>query len=246
MTTDTKTELLRYKLLHQRYDYDMEVYNLIAYGELSNEISRIDELSFSFMVELENEKITPIQFLVYMNEFVRYMKLYFYNMATFQVSLREIVKENKEELNALLDCKCDVPYNCFGIRKNENIKECCYKLIIASFIKNAKYVPVIKTILDDNHIELKEVKDYSLKESEQVLNLLSDIVFSQRGRGITMELFESIESNLKEHLERKSKSKSKKYTIEDYKNRYIDSYIKNYERMFKAYNVRKKYLRYFI
>lgn len=246
MTTDTKTELLRYKLLHQRYDYDMEVYNLIAYGELSNEISRIDELSFSFMVELENEKITPRQFLVYMNEFVRYMKLYFYNMATFQVSLREIVKENKEELNALLDCKCDDPYNCFGIRKNENIKECCYKLIIASFIKNAKYVPIIKTILDDNHIELKEVKDYSLKESEQVLNLLSDIVFSQRGRGITMELFESIESGLKEHLERKSKSKSKKYTIEDYKNRYIDSYIKNYERMFKAYDVRKKYLRYFI
>lgn len=246
MTTDTKTELLRYKLLHQRYDYDMEVYNLIAYGELSNEISRIDELSFSFMVELENEKITPRQFLVYMNEFVRYMKLYFYNMATFQVSLREIVKENKEELNALLDCKCDDPYNCFGIRKNENIKECCYKLIIASFIKNAKYVPIIKTILDDNHIELKEVKDYSLKDSEQVLNLLSDIVFSQRGRGITMELFESIESSLKEHLERKSKSKSKKYTIEDYKNRYIDSYIKNYERMFKAYNIRKKYLRYFI
>ena len=167
-------------------------------------------------------------------------------MATFQVSLREIVKENKEELNTLLDCKCDDPYNCFGIRKNENIKECCYKLIIASFIKNAKYVPIIKTILDDNHIQLKEVKDYSLKESEQVLNLLSDIVFSQRGRGITMELFENIESSLKEHLERKSKSKSKKYTIEDYKNRYIDSYIKNYERMFKAYNVRKKYLRYFI
>jgi hypothetical protein len=79
MKIDTKTELLRYKLLHQRYDYDMEVYNLVAYGELSNEISRIDELSFSFMVELENEKITPKQFLIYINEFVRYMKLYFYN-----------------------------------------------------------------------------------------------------------------------------------------------------------------------
>lgn len=35
MKIDTKTELLRYKLLHQRYDYDMEVYNLVAYGELS-------------------------------------------------------------------------------------------------------------------------------------------------------------------------------------------------------------------
>lgn len=245
MTLDTKTELLRYKLLNQRYEYDMEVYNLIAYGELNNEISRIDELSFSFMVELENEKITSRQFLIYMNEFVRYMKLYFYNMATFQVSLSEIVKENKEELNALLDCKCDDPYNCFGIKKNERIKECCYKLIIASFVKNAKYIPIIKTILDENHIKLKEVKDYTLNESEKILNLLSDIVFAQRGRGITMELFENIDSNLKEHLERKSKSKSKKYTIEDYKNRYIDSYIKNYEKMFKAYNVRKKYLRYF-
>lgn len=246
MTIDTKTELLRYKLLHQRYDYDMEVYNLVAYGELSDEISRIDELSFSFMVDLENEKITPRQFLVYINEFVRYMKLYFYNMATFQVSLRVIVRGNKEELNVLLDCKCDDPYNCFGIKNNEKIKECCYKLIIASFIKNADYVPIIKTILDENSIKLKEVKDYNLKESEKILNLLSDIVFAQRGRGITMELFESIDTNLKEHLERKSKSKSKKYTIEDYKKRYIDSYIKNYEKIFKAYNIRKKYLRYFI
>ena len=58
-----------------------------------------------------------------------------------------------------------------------------------------------------------------------------------------MELFENIDINLKEYLERKSKSK--KYTIEDYRNRYIDSYIKNYEKMFKAYNIRKKYLRYF-
>lgn len=245
MTLDTKTELLRYKLLNQRYEYDMEVYNLIAYGEMNNEISRIDELSFSFMVELENEKITSRQFLVYINEFVRYMKLYFYNMATFQVSIKEIVKENKEELNNLLSCKCDDPYNCFGIKNNKDIKECCYKLIIASFIKNAQYVPTIKTILDDNHIKLKEVKDYTLKESEKILNLLSDIVFAQRGRGITMELFESIDTNLKEYLERKSKSESKKYTIEDYRNRYIDSYIKNYEKMFKAYNIRKKYLRYF-
>ncbi len=246
MTLDTKTELLRYKLLHQRYDYDIDVYNLVAYGELNNEISRIDELSFSFMVELENEKITPRQFLIYINEFVRYMKLYFYNMATFQFSLREIIRGNKEELNDLLDCKCDDPYNCFGIKKNNNIKECCYKLIIASFIKNAKYVPTLKTILEENHIKLKEVKDYTLKESEKILNLLSDIVFAQRGRGITMELFENIDTHLKEHLERKAKSKSKKYTLEDYKNRYIDSYIKNYERMFKAYNVRKKYLKHFI
>lgn len=246
MTLDTKTELLRYKLLNQRYEYDMEVYYLIIYGELNNEISRIDDLSFSFMVDMENEKITARQFLVYMNEFVRYMKLYFYNMATFQVSIKEIIKKNKKELNDLLSCKCDDPYNCFGIKKNDDIKECCYKLIIASFIKNAKYVPTIKTFLEENRIKLKEVNDYTLKESERILNLLSDIVFSQRGRGITMELFESIDTNLKEHLERKSKSKSKKYTIEDYKNRYIDSYIKNYERMFKAYNIRKKYLKYFI
>lgn len=246
MTLDTKTELLRYKLLHQRFDYDMEIYNLITYGEMNNEISRIDELSYSFVIELEKEKITARQFLVYMNEFVKYMKLYFYNMATFQFSIREIVKRNKKELNDLLSCKCDDPYNCFGIKNNYNIKEYCYKLIIASFIKNAKYIPAIKIILEENHIQLKKITDYTLKESEKILNLLSDIVFAQRGRGITMELFENIDINLKEHLQRKSKSKSKKYTIEDYKNLYIDSYIKNYERIFKAYNVRKKYLKHFI
>lgn len=246
MTIDTKIELLRYKLLHQRFDYDMEIYNLLTYGKMNNEISKIDELSFSFMVEPEKEKITARQFLIYMNEFIRYMKISFFNMTPFQVVLNEIISSSKEELNDLLNYKCDDSYAFYGIKKDANIKEKIYKLIISNFIRNAKYIKSIEIILNDNNIKLKDIKDYNLKESEKILNLLSDIVFSQRGRGIVMDLFENIEDHLKVHLERKSKCKGKKYTIDDYKNRYINSYIKNYDKIFKSYNTRKKYLRYFI
>ena len=67
-----------------------------------------------------------------------------------------------------------------------------------------------------------------------------------RGRGAIMFLFENIEVNLSEYLKRKSKSKSKKYTLEDFKNKYINDRTKEYAKIFKVYNNKKKYLRYFL
>lgn len=72
------------------------------------------------------------------------------------------------------------------------------------------------------------------------------MVFCMRGRGASTFLSENIKVSLTEYLKRKSKSKSKKYTLEDFKNRYINDKTEEYTKIFKAYNNKKKYLKYFL
>ena len=238
MTINTKIELLKYKLLHQNFDYEIEIYSLLENVKINDLVSKIDDLSFSFQVEPEKDKITAQHFLICMNELVKYMKFYFYNMLTFQVCLKEIVNGSKKELNDLLNVKETKYFN--------NNRENIYKLIISNFIKNAKYISSIKNVLEDNNINLKELNNYNFQETETILNLLSNIVLSQRGRGLVSILFTNIDDHLKEYLERKAKVNSKKYSISDYKNKYLDSYINNYNKIFKIYNSKKKYLKYFV
>lgn len=238
MTINTKIELLKYKLLHQNFDYEIEIYSLLENVKINDLVSKIDDLSFSFQVEPEKDKITAQHFLICMNELVKYMKFYFYNMLTFQVCLKEIVNGSKKELNDLLNVKETKYFN--------NNRENVYKLIISNFIKNAKYISSIKNVLEDNNINLKELNNYNFQETETILNLLSNIVLSQRGRGLVSILFTNIDDHLKEYLERKAKVNSKKYSISDYKNKYLDSYINNYNKIFKIYNSKKKYLKYFV
>ena len=142
MTINTKIELLKYKLLHQNFDYEIEIYSLLENVKINDLVSKIDDLSFSFQVEPEKDKITAQHFLICMNELVKYMKFYFYNMLTFQVCLKEIVNGSKKELNDLLNVKETKYFN--------NNRENVYKLIISNFIKNAKYISSIKNVLEDN------------------------------------------------------------------------------------------------
>ncbi len=83
MKLEVKKELLRYKILHQRLGYNLEVLDLI--NPLENEIERIDEKSFSFNIEAENNNITAMRFLKYMDEYVDCMKTYFHNITPFHV-----------------------------------------------------------------------------------------------------------------------------------------------------------------
>lgn len=243
MTLEVKKELLRYKILHQRLGYNLEVLDLI--NPLENEIERIDEKSFSFNVEVENNSITAMRFLKYMDEYVDCMKSYFYNMTPLHCILKETLKGNDSEISSLLNCLGGDDY-LYNVSKDSIIQENIYKLIICNFIKNANYIPLIEDFLIENKIKLKKINDYTLKESKEILNLLSDIVFCMRGRGASMFLFENIEVNLSEYLKRKSKSKSKKYTLDDFKNKYVNDRIEEYAKIFKAYNNKKKYLRYFL
>lgn len=245
MSIDEKVELLRYKLLHQRYEYEMDIYYLL-HSVLYAEVDRIEEQSFSFRVIPKGNKITARQFLVYTNEFIKCMKRYFTNIIPFEHIIKEIISGNRKELNDLFDCQCDDPYLCYDVKEDKKIRECIYKLIIGNFIKNVKFIPQIEPFLKENDIPLKELTDYNLEESEEILKLLSDITFSQRGRGNTIDLFKNIENNLQDHLKYKSRSKSKKYTLKDFEEKYINGYIDSYSKMFKSFTNKKKYLKYFL
>lgn len=243
MKLEIKKELLRYKILHQRLGYNLEVLDLIT--PLENEIERIDEKSFSFNIESEGNNITAMRFLKYMDEYVDCVKLYFYNTTSLHCVLKEILKGNESEISCLLNCLGGDDY-FYNVSKDTNIQQNIYKLIICNFINNADYIPLINEFLTENKIKIKKVEDYTLKESKEILNLLSNVVFCIRGRGASMFLFENIKVNLDEYLKRKSKSKSKKYTLEDFKNKYINSKTEEYTKIFKAYNNKKKYLKYFL
>lgn len=242
MTLDTKIALLKHKILHQGLRYNMEVLSLIS--NLKKEINRIDEKSFSFCVEPENNDITATRFVKYMDAYVEYMKTYFPNIPVFQSILNEALIGNEIEVSNLLDIKDGDNYHC-NIKNKKDVKECIFKIIIGNFIKNTKYVPSIETFLTENEIKLKNLQNYNLKECEKIINLMSDIVFCLRGHCYIVYLFENIDINLQSHLEKKAKSKSKKYTLEDRKKIFINDKINEYDKIFKAYNIRKKYLRYF-
>lgn len=244
MKTETKVELLKYMILDHSYDeYEMVIYNLIAHNRLRAGVAMIDERSFSFNIDPVGGQITANQFLVNMNAFVRYMKSYFYNISSFNSCIDYIVDNNKDLVNNLLSVKGVKLYSFYDGHEDSAIKELISKLIISNFISNAQYIESIKDVLTDLQLPLKRIEDYTLEESMQILNLLSDISFCQRGRGPIMSLFENMKNHLKEYdnmdLSRRRKS------VDDFKKKYIDSRVADYEKLIKSYYSKKKYLKYF-
>lgn len=231
-------------MLDHSYDeYEMVIYNLISHNRLRDEVAMIDERSFSFNIDPVDGQITANQFLVNMNSFVRYMKAYFYNIASFNTCIDYIV-DNKDLLNDLLKVK-GVKLSSFYDRQDDTTaKELISKLIISNFISNAKYIESIRDILNDLQLPLKRIEDYTTEESMQILQLMSDIAFCQRGRGPIMSLFENMENHLKSYsdmdLSRRRKS------VDDFKKKYIDSRIADYNKLIKSYYSKRKYLKYFI
>ncbi len=244
MTVDSKRELLRYKLLDQRYDYDMEIYTLLNSGKMDDIISKISDSSFSFGIEPIDGEYTVKHFLNFMELFVKIMKSYFFNAYSISNLMSEIIRNCKTELEDFFSVKTN-EYELYKIYENKLVLEKLYKLIISNFIKNAEYIPLIENVLNDNGIVLKRVNDYDYSESKRILNVLSDIVFCQRGHGKIIELFENIEFNLQSHLKSKKNGKTK-HTIEYHKEKFLKKRIGNYEKMFKSYENKKKYLKYFI
>lgn len=243
MKTETKVELLKYLLLHQSYDYDMILYNLIYRRRLNDEVSKIDERTFSFKVDAGDAEITAKQFLVNMNEFIRCMRFYFYNISTLTTSIEDVVDGSKEALSNLLSYRCNNLYSYPIDKEDSNFKELIYKLIISNFISNAKYVDSIKSVLEDIQVPLKKVEEYDLEESCKILNLLSDLAFCQRGRGPVIRLFESMDNRLQSYSEMDVSRRKK--SRDDFKKKYIDSCIEDYDKMIKSYHSKLKYLKYF-
>lgn len=243
MKNETKVELLKYMLLNQSYDYDMMLYDLIHRKRLTEAISRIDERTFYFNIQAEDGQVSARQFLNILHEFIRYMKLYFYDIAPLSTCVDYVVECSELELTNLLSYKSSKLRGFYYKLDDDTFEELLNKLIINSFISNAKYVSSIIDVLNDIQVPLKKVEEYTLEESKKILVLISDIAFCQRGRGPVTKLFEKIDNHLEKYsdmdLTRRKKS------VDDFKKKYIDSCIDDYDKMIKSYYSKKRYLKYF-
>lgn len=199
----------------------------------------IDERTFSFDIEPADGLISAKQFISNMNKFLRCMKNNFFNVPPFQMCVMEIVRNSEQELKELLSY---VPVDS----SDDKLQELVNKLIISSFISNTKYVTSIQEKLAELDIPIKKVQEYNLDESSKIVQFISDVAFCQRGRGNVLELFDNIEERLVQLDDAKNSTRNRKRNIEVYKQRYVDSRIADYNKMFKNYNSKKKYLKYFI
>ena len=204
-----------------------------------NEVERIDDRTFSFDIEPAAGMISAEQFISNMNKFLRCMKTNFFNVPPFQMCVIEIVRNSEQELKDLLSY---TPADS----SDERLQEFVCKLIISNFIRNAKYVPSIQEELTALDIPIKEVKEYNLDESRRIVQFMSDIAFCQRGRGNVLELFDDIGARLDYFAKADDSVRNKKRNIEAYKTRYVESRIADYNKMFRVYNSKKKYLKYFV
>ena len=204
-----------------------------------NEVERIDDRTFSFDIEPAAGMISAEQFISNMNKFLRCMKTNFFNVPPFQMCVTDIVKNSEQELKELLSY---TPEDS----SDEKLEELVYKLILSNFISNAQFVPSIQEELAGLDIPIKEVKDYNLDESRKIVQFMSDVAFCQRGRGNVLELFDNIQTRLDHFAKADDSIRNRKRNIEAYKTRYVESRIADYNKMFKTYNSKKKYLKYFV
>ena len=121
------------------------------------------------------------------------------------------------------------------------LKDKIYKIIINNFISNAKYVPIISSLLAEHYINIKPVNEYTYEEATKIITILSDIVFSQRGRGKYQYLFENIEINLAHNIKMR-KERKKQFDETKYKEEFISRYISNYESIINTYKNKKNIL----
>ena len=231
--------MLRYILLQESRLYDNVLFTLLSTRSLMNEVERIDERTFSFDIKPADGMISAEQFISNMNKFLRCMKANFFNVPPFQMCVTEIVRNSEQELKDLLSY---TPEDS----SDEKLEELVYKLIISNFIRNAKYVPSIEEELTALDIPIKEVKEYNLDESRKIVQFMSNLVFCQRGRGNVLELFDDIGARLDYFAKADDPIRNRKRNIEAYKTRYVESRIADYNKMFKTYNSKKKYLKYFV
>lgn len=244
MNIESKIELLKYILLESPIDYDLMLYNLISRKDMYNIVALIDDKTFSFKVNASSGCVSSKQLLVNLNQFIKDMKSYFYNITHLQSCIEEVINSNINDVKELVCYKCDSLLRHFEKEKDEDIEEIINKLIIKNFISNAKYVDAIKDVLESLEIQIKPVSEYNLDESRKILTLLSDISFCQRGRGPVMALFINIDSKLERYGEMETIRTKKSFN--QFKEKIINSCIDDYTKMIKSYYSKKRYLKYFI
>ena len=222
MTLESKKELLQYKVLVFQ-NCDIYMYRVLEIGYLNNIIEKVNPLSIFYEnVDVQDNEIKASQFLELLEKFIHIIRSSFFNITTTEFIIGLIIKDNIQQLDKFLSIKKDT-------EEYENI-----------ILENV--------FLNENNLKLKAINEYSFEESKKIIFLLSDLVFSQRGRGKLTYLFENLESHVTTRIksyENRRNKRTKKYTPEFFWEEDTKSFNSYYESIFKSYNIRKKYLKYF-
>lgn len=240
MKLEAKKELLKYKILNERYFRDVLTYALLRYPYFDNVINQISEISLSTKIVVESDKIQANQFLDLLELFIKTIKEKFFNVSYIETLICRIIQNNNDMMEDYLTSN----YKVNDESTIHLLEDKIYKIIINNFITNEKYVPMVFLLLTENNIDIKPINEYTYKESSKIINILSDIVFSQRGRGKYHYLFENIENNLTYNIIQR-KNRNKKFDETKYKQEFISRYVSIYESILKSYNNKLKYLKHF-
>ena len=240
MTVEAKKEVLKYMILNDRYFHDTLSYKLLRYRYFDNAINNISEISLTYKKNIENDKLQANQFLDLLEFFIKTVKERFFNVYNMENLLCVLIQTNKEMVEDYLVSK----YNVNDETNLYQLKDNIYKIIINNFISNTKYVPIISSLLAEHYIDIKPVNEYTYEETTEIITILSDIVFSQRGRGKYQYLFENIEINLTYNIKIR-KERKKKFDETEYKEEFISRYTSNYESIINTYKNKQKYIKHF-
>jgi len=238
---ETKKKFLKYKLLNENGTYDMTIFHLIRTKYFDKIISKIDEDEIIYGIKIkENSNITSSKFIFLLDRFVDLFKIKFPTIKGHYYIIEKILDNNVE----MIEKYFFYDYNEID-REYENIvREMIYKILINSFVANAKYIPQISKILRKKKLEIYPTEDYSYEECKIIIKLMQDIVFCNNGIGIDC-LFDNIEIVIENRFNSISNVLRKKRGDDYYIEKITNLYIKLFEKIFCEYEKKKPYIKYF-
>lgn len=172
MDLATRKKELYHILLDSDYDYDLIIYKLLKKDILDDVIIKIDNKSICSDVNPEEVISSNEQFLMLLNRLVYWFVENFPTLVEYRTIIIEmIIKSNKKRIEQYLLSK-------HYLGDNSYIDFFCksvYTILFANFITNIKDMPIIKQLLEEEHIEYKNIDTYSVNELKSIKDLLEKI-----------------------------------------------------------------------
>lgn len=238
-----KKKLIKNELFNHTIGFDPVQITIMRFHHLDFIIEKINfNTPRTKDIDVENG-IYFKKYIELMEHFLDKFRDYFFEVRYTEYMVRHIIISNPERIEEYLRIKD--PVGVF--HKNEDADLKVYQLIISNFISNAKYIPYIKTLLEENRLYLKSVDEYDYDECCKIVNLLSDIAFCQCNRGSIDCLFINIDYDIESSINLK-KNRNRRYKEEQgvkLQNKILSDNIKGYNTLFEIYNNKKPYLKYF-
>ena len=233
MLLSEKKEMLKSIILDKSDNCSSIMYMVIKQKYLDKIIDRIDK---------NTKKCNKLDSNKFINLFQKFIETFtdkFFYLCTAHFVIEEVIITNFSKIEDYFSLDNEV------LQNSEIVNTIIYKIFINNFISNIKYIPSIEILLKEENIPIKKIEEYSFEEVKDIFNLLSKLTFCRNGRNV-FELFDNIGMRLKRYGSNKELSKRKKLNVDEYKNKILNRYIKQYDSIIKSYNSKKRYLRYFM